>query len=420
MNRNQMKQPLFSRDFTLMAAGQIISLFGNAVLRFALPLYLLNQTGSSALYGLTAACALLPAILLLPVGGIIADRVNKRNVMVVLDFFTALLTAGTALLLDTGNTAVVVTAAMMILYGVAGAYQPSVQASVPVLAAPEQLAAANAVINTVSSLSSLLGPALGGILYSAFGLYSVLSVCAACFLASAVMELFIRIPFEKQEHRGTVFSTVKEDLSESIHFIWKKNRIIGRVLAAACGLNLFLSAMITVGLPYFVTVVLELPAAQASRFYGLAEGILAVGGLAGGICAGIFSEKLNMKNAGYLLIGCSFAVFPTGIFLALCPSPLFCYIALLACCFCVTVFSAAFSVEVMSFVQAKTPEHLTGKVVSVMCMVSMCAQPLGSVVYGVLFQMWEGGEWAVVCLSGILSLFLAAGTNRIFRETEGG
>ena len=84
-----MNQKLFTKDFTLVVIGQIISLFGNAAVRFALPLYLLNLTGSSALYGTVTACAFIPSILLSPVGGIVADRVNKRNIMVILDFFTA-------------------------------------------------------------------------------------------------------------------------------------------------------------------------------------------------------------------------------------------------------------------------------------------------------------------------------------------
>ena len=77
-----MNQKLFSKDFILVVVGQIISLFGNATIRFALPLYLLNLTGSSALYGTVTACAFIPAILLSPVGGIVADRINKRNIMV--------------------------------------------------------------------------------------------------------------------------------------------------------------------------------------------------------------------------------------------------------------------------------------------------------------------------------------------------
>ena len=84
-----MKQKLFTKDFTMVVIGQIISLFGNAIIRFVLPLYLLNLTGSSALYGTVMACAFVPAVMLSPVGGIAADRVNKRNVMVILDFFTA-------------------------------------------------------------------------------------------------------------------------------------------------------------------------------------------------------------------------------------------------------------------------------------------------------------------------------------------
>ncbi len=74
------------RDFLLVLIGQIISLFGNSVMRFALPLHLLNVTGSPALLGLVSGCAFLPIAVMSPVGGIIADRVNKRNVMVVLDF----------------------------------------------------------------------------------------------------------------------------------------------------------------------------------------------------------------------------------------------------------------------------------------------------------------------------------------------
>ncbi|MDE5716124.1 MAG: MFS transporter, partial [Lachnospiraceae bacterium] len=105
-----MNQKLFSKDFTFVVIGQIISLFGNAALRFALPLYLLNQTGSSALYGTVMACAFIPSILLSPVGGIVADRVNKRNVMVILDFFTAALILTFCLLMDGVNLVVLLTA----------------------------------------------------------------------------------------------------------------------------------------------------------------------------------------------------------------------------------------------------------------------------------------------------------------------
>ena len=86
-----MREKGFSKDFLLVAAGQIISLFGNGILRFALPVRLLDMTGSAKLLGIVSGLAFLPLALLSPVGGLIADRVNKRNIMVCLDFFTGFL-----------------------------------------------------------------------------------------------------------------------------------------------------------------------------------------------------------------------------------------------------------------------------------------------------------------------------------------
>ena len=112
-----MRTKLFEKDFTLVVIGQIISLFGNATIRFALPLYLLNQTGSSALYGTVTACAFIPAVLMSPIGGMIADRVNKRNVMVLLDFFTAAVIMAFSLLRGGENLILLMTVTLMLLYG---------------------------------------------------------------------------------------------------------------------------------------------------------------------------------------------------------------------------------------------------------------------------------------------------------------
>lgn len=72
-----MQTKLFRRDFTLVVIGQIISLFGNAILRFALPLYLLRETGSSTLFGVVTACSFAPMVILSMVGGVLADRVTS-------------------------------------------------------------------------------------------------------------------------------------------------------------------------------------------------------------------------------------------------------------------------------------------------------------------------------------------------------
>lgn len=171
----------FSKDFYLVLIGQIISLFGNAVIRFALPLHLLSVTHSPSLLGIVSGFAFLPLAVMSPVGGLIADRVNKRNIMVVLDFFTAGLVL--AFLLLSGRVSLVglILVMLFLLYGISGAYQPSVQASIPLLVTEEAIMPANALINMISSLSGLLGPALGGIAYGLWGITPILTSAPAAF-----------------------------------------------------------------------------------------------------------------------------------------------------------------------------------------------------------------------------------------------
>lgn len=409
-----MSQKLFSKDFILVIIGQIISLFGNATIRFALPLYLLNQTGSSVIYGNVTACAFIPAILLSPIGGILADRVNKRNVMVILDFFTALIIFVFSLLFHHVNLILVLTIMLMLLYSIAGIYQPSVQASIPALVSQSNYMAANSIVNVINSFATLIGPILGGILYSTYGLECVLWVCMICFVVSAVMEIFIKIPFVKQVSNNGICKMAVKDFSESIRFIWKEKPVIGKVLLVICGVNLFLSAMIMIGMPYMITEVLNLKELEVNKLLGYAEGMLAAGGLIGGIGTGIFANKLAIKQAGILIIVCALFVFPMGVSLLLFSSGFMNYIIMILCGFMIMVFSTIFSVQMLSFVQVETPQHLIGKVMAVILTISMCAQPLGNALYGVLFEYCKDVEYIVMLFAGFVSLIIAIRAKNIF------
>ena len=233
---------LFRRDFTLVVIGQIISLFGSAILRFALPLYLLRQTGSPAQFGAVGAAALIPAVLCSPLGGAAADRLNKGHMMAALDFFTAALVLAFTLLLDRVPLLPLMALCLMLLYGIAGAYQPAVQASIPLLAGAEQLTQANAVINMVSTLAALLGPVAGGVLFGGFGIRPILWVSMGCFTLSAVMELFLRIPHTPGPTEGSALACVGRDLGESWRFIRRERPVFLSVMAVLALFNLVLSA----------------------------------------------------------------------------------------------------------------------------------------------------------------------------------
>ncbi len=376
----------FSKNFILVAAGQIISLFGNQILRYALPLYLLNLTGSAAIFGTIQAAAFLPMLLLYPVGGIIADRFNKRNIMVILDFFTGILILLFCVLKGVTDIVPLAAVVMMILYGIQGAYQPAVKASVPVLVEAEHLMQANSVIDVISSLSSMAGPVMGGILFSISGLSPILYVSAVCFFASAVMEIFIHIPYDKKQREGSIFAAGFQDLKGSFRTMFHEETVLWKMSFVFASVNLFLTSLILVGLPIIITQHLSFPLDMANRLYGYAEGTLAAGNVLGGILAGVLSRKWKPSSVSPLIAGCALSVFTGGIALQLLKAPMFAYLALVTCCGLLMVLEALITVQIMSYLQLLTPSEQIGKVTACVLCICMCANPAGQFFYGMIFE----------------------------------
>lgn len=384
-----MTSKLFQKDFLMVVVGQIISLFGNNVLRYALPLYLLNKTQSAALYGMVMAVSFLPMLLLSPVGGILADRVNKRNVMVCLDFFTAFLMLFYVISVNSLPLVPLLIAVLMILYGVQGAYQPTVQSSLPLLVPPDKLMAGNAVINMVNSLAGVIGPVLGGIIFGFFGIKPILYLSIVCFFLSAVMETFIHIPFEKRNFKGSVLSLVTSDLKESWQFIRQDRPEIGQVCLLLATINLIFSALVIVGLPIVVTSHLGFDQATGNRLYGYAEGALAAGGLLGGLLSGVIGHKLKVSQGSTLLFFCTATLLPMGLALRLPIGSVPAYLLIVCFCFIMMAISTLLSVEMITYVQKITPSNLTGKVMALLLCLVMSGNPIGQAVYGVLFQYFS-------------------------------
>ncbi len=404
--------PLFRRDFTLVVVGQIVSLFGSAILRFALPLYLLRQTGSPALFGAVGAAAFIPAVLCAPIGGVAADRVNKRNIMVLLDFSTAGLILLFTLLLGRAPLVPLAAVCLMLLYGAAGAYQPAVQASIPLLADPERLTSANAVINMVDTLAALLGPVIGGALFGAFGLRPILWVGTVCFFLSAVMELFIHIPHSSRAAAGGVLSTVRRDLGESWRFIRRERPVFLSVMLVLALFNLVLSAALVVGIPVAVIQTLGM---SDSRL-GVTQGAMGLGGLFGGAVTALLGARLRLRRGGVVLLAASLTA--AGMGAALLPGvpPALGWWVVTAMSFAVMVLSTLLVVVLSAAVQRGTPPALLGKVMAFIMAVTNCASPLGQAVYGALFENCPA--WAVLAGAAVAAALTAAWSRRVFSALE--
>ena len=406
---------LFSRDFTLMVIGQIISLLGNAVLRFALPLQVLDATGSAAAFGGVLALSMVPVLLCSPLGGVLADRVPRQRIMWGLDFSTAALAAGYGLLFAGGHSVAAVGGMMVLLSAIQALYQPAVQASIPVLVAEEHLPAANGVVAQVQALSSLLGPILGGVLYGWVGLAPIVWVGAACFFGSAVMELFLHIPFRRRGDGGAPLAAVGRDLRDAGVFLVREQPGLLRVLALIALINLFLSALFLVGLPYLIKITLGL----SSQLYSFAEAALSLGSILGGMLSGAALGRTGLRGAWRFLLGTALSLLPIALALVLGLPPLAAYGVILAAVLAGMACAMLFTVAAQTYLQRATPPHLLGKVAAFVSAISTCAMPLGQALYGVLFQAFQARVWVVVLLGLGASLAVALAAAPALRKLPG-
>jgi len=414
MHRNT----LFQKDFILVAIGQIISIFGNQILRYALPLYLLNQTGSSVLFGTILACSFIPMLLLFPIGGIIADRVNKRNIMVILDFSTAMLISLFCLLVGKTDIVPLMAITMIILYGIQGAYQPAVKASIPVLVDSSHIMKANSVVDMISSVASMAGPVIGGLLFSVLGLTPILYVSIGCFFASAVMEIFIHIPFEKKKTTGNIFATGLGDIKESFSFMFRERPVLWKVSLIFASSNLLLISLIMIALPVLITQHLGFASDTANRLYGYAQGVVATGAVLGGLLTGVSSKKLKARISPLILIGCALSIFLEGIALQKLSAPMGIYIILLIGSGLLLTLQTLFQIQMMTYLQLLTPKDLIGKVISCYMCIVMGTIPLGQFVFGFVFEHIGSSTYLPFYVVALIMIAISAFTRRIFYEID--
>ena len=396
-----MNHKLLGKDFALVVAGQIVSLFGNAILRFSLPLFLLRETGSSALFGAVTACSLLPMIVLSLLGGVLADRVNKRNIMVFLDFSTAGIIAGFYFLVGRVPTIPLFIVTLMLLYGISGTYQPAVQASIPALVAKDHILTASAIVNQIGSMANFIGPVIGGWIYGLWGLEPILEISVGCFALSAVMEIFIKIPFVKRPREKPALQIARQDLLEGCRFLRVDQPVFLKVSLIIAGLNLILSAMITVGIPVLTVEHLGF----SDQLLGVAQGLLAAGGVLGGLLTALLGKRLQPERAYVFLILCAMLTLLMGAGMLWSNTPYLKYLILSGTGTAITIFSTMFSIQMLAVVQRETPEHLIGKVIACIMTLIMCAQPIGQLTYGIFLEQISAVP--IITGAGAISMCIA-------------
>jgi len=408
---------LWNRDFSLLVFGHIVSLFGNMILSFALPLYVLDISGSPALYGIMLGVPYISLLVISPVGGIIADRLRKQRIMFWLDASTTALIV--LYMIVSGMISLVIpiiVVKLLALNAIQGMYMPTVQSSVPLLIPSAKLTKGNAVVGVVNSLSTLIGVGVAGVVYGSFGLRPILIVSAICFAFKAVMDLFIRIPFKKQEAIGGVLSIVKNDLSLSFRYATKEKPVLAKSVILVFLLVLLLISILLVGVPVLINQHLDM----GMEFVGISQSFMMVGGLSGGIIAGALGEKLNIPKALVLIAIGSVFIASMGVVFFIKTPMMIAYIVLTAASALVYLTVQVFNIAAITFLQKETPSELIGKILSMMMVIPFLAQAIGQVLYGALFEKLASMPWTIIFATAALVAIISTYSCGLFlRITKG-
>lgn len=409
-----MTQKLFTKNFLLLILGQLSSLFGNFILKLALSMYVLDATGSAAAFAGILSVATIPTILLSPLGGILADRANRRNIMVALDGLSGITVLCAALFLSEGN-ALAVISGLLIILSVLGAFEtPTVQACIPSMLEGDNIMKGNAVVNQTASLSYLIAPMLGGVLYSIFGLKPVMFASVGCFLITALFECFIKLNYQPLHSKGSILSVIKQDFLSSMRYISKEQTDILKMLIFTAFSRFFVMGITIVGLPYIVRTVLELDA----RYYGAAESALAVATILGSIAAGLLTGKLKIHRLSILLASIGIFMLPAGIAFLFPVSSVVKYIINIISFCGMQIAISIFSIFVVSLIQQRIPNYLIGKVMAYTSMITLCVQPIGQVVYGFLFDRFSDKVFLCFLPTGIIVCGIGLFAIGFFRKME--
>ncbi|MBS5787909.1 MAG: MFS transporter [Clostridioides difficile] len=296
-----------NKNFIIIVIGQVISIFGNAIQRFSMALYLLEFTGSTAVFANILAISTIPYIIFAPIAGRLSDNMNRKKIMVYLDLLCSVIIGGYAFILLNGRDNELIVATVMFTLSIcATLYGPAVVSSIPQIVDEDKLTTANGIINQVGSVVNFLGPILAGILYGLLGIKLIVVINAISFLISAIMELFLDIPDvvkreqvkSKDKEKLLSIGFVRKsfvDMKNSFIYLKNEKKIVLGIIASYALCNIFSVPILSIVTPYFINILLGLP----SHFYGIVEGICVLGMILGGAWISIKPNMFSMKKVHY-------------------------------------------------------------------------------------------------------------------------
>lgn len=402
-----------NKNFNLLIGSQLFSVLGTTIVQFVISLYVLDITKSALTFSVIASLSIIGRLICLPFCGVLADRLPKRNLMLLMDCLYLVLSVGLFLVTRLADPVTAI-GILTVIIGMVSAFEtPVVQSAIPVICSEEEIPRANGIISSIGTLGTVLGPIIAGIIYRFDAVYQIFAITGGLFLIAILCEVVLNIPKQAQAAmNGTLLQVVVGDLKEVTHYL-KAQKVIVKVAIVAFLLNFFLASFIQVIIPYVSRIQLGVSDAQ----FGLMNTILAIGSLLGTVIYGIIANRLNetsiSKNLILVAILFGLLVIPFGLIQD--PTVAF-WVMTIIVASAMGVVTVA-SVQLIVYIQLVSDKALLGRIMSLVMIVTTLAIPLGQVMYGG-FAAAASTEMLLVLIvaTSLVTVLIAIFSIRIFKQ----
>ncbi len=384
------------RSFYLFALGQIVALVGTALSNFALGVWAFQGSGRIIDYALVVMLALVPTALLSPLGGAVADRFDRRRVMILAHVLSAGAMGCLVGLFLTDSLALWnVSLIVGLTSAVTAFHQPAYLAAIAQLVPKPYLTQANAVAQMGVGVSQLVAPIAGGALVALFGLAPVIGLNVATFAVGIVTLLVVRFP-------DWLFRRTEEPFRSAILGGW---RFIARRRPLVLMVVFFVVVNFFTAIMWVSVAPMVLPVAGPAAL-GVVTAVGGLGAVLGGLAVvpwgGTRRRALGMigfvigAGLGTLLMGLQPSLLLIGLGLALRLGS-----------------TAVVNAHWLALLQVKVGQELLGRVLATNMMLALVMQPLGFLLAGPLVDgvfaplIVEGGP-----LAGTVGHVIGVGADR--------
>ncbi|MEK0223445.1 MFS transporter [Bacillus proteolyticus] len=384
------KPLLKNTNFLFLWAATLFSSFALAFFTFSQTWYIAKTLNLEASLGIVFVALSVPRLIFMIIGGALADKFPKKNIMFYSNIIRAILVATILTWFIVGDVTLYTFALFALFFGLADAFFWSADGSIlPELVEKSRLTQANSLTQMTNQASVILGPVLGGILIKFTNYETIFSITILLLIVAAILVQKIQFTMPEQQNTDKgMFTSIKEGI-----LYVKESPFLSTFLLCSAFLNLFLIGPMQVGFPLFVKNVLHGDSLQFSYLEASVGGGMAIGAVIVGL------KNINRRRGLFCII----MMLLSGVFFLSINFSTVLWQALLAGMFYGITIAMAI-VPLMAMIQSTVKEEMMGRVMSLLMLSSMGFIPLSYAFTSI--ALWAGIPIVTIMKSGAIAVIV--------------